>query len=370
MADYLSEKKDDSKDRIICNNCGASLKFAPGTTSLACNYCGAKNEIVSQNADVIIEEHDFLETLRKGLSVQQERTVATADCTACGAITTMPPNVTSTECAFCATPIVIKGGTLNETCVLQPKSLLPFAIDQKQGQERFKNWISSLWFAPNNLKKAASVSEKLKGMYIPYWTYDSQTYTIYRGERGTNYTVTETYTDSDGKTQTRQVTKIRWTPASGNIDLFFDDVLVLASHSLPYEHAENLAPWDLPDLVPFDEQYITGFQTEIYQVDLESGFTVAKNKMEEKLKVAIKRDIGGDHQRIHHMDVDFQDITFKHILLPIWISAYKYNKKVYRFLINGRTGKVQGERPYSAIKIALAVIAVLAIIFALYYFSQ
>ena len=56
------------------------------------------------------------------------------------------------------------------------------------------------------------------------------------------------------------------------------------------------------------------------------------------------------------MDTDIRDITFKHILLPVWLAAYKYRGKTYRFVVNGRTGKVKGERPWSAWKIAFAVV--------------
>jgi hypothetical protein len=82
----------------------------------------------------------------------------------------------------------------------------------------------------------------------------------------------------------------------------------------------------------------------------------------------VRQDIAGDEQRIGNLNTDYNAITFKHILLPIWISAYQYNGKIYRFIINGRTGKLEGERPYSWIKIALTIVAVVAIIGGLFYY--
>ena len=144
--------------------------------------------------------------------------------------------------------------------------------------------------------------------------------------------------------------------SSGHVDNLFDDVLVVASKSLPREYVEKLEPWELQNLVPFNESYLSGFKTESYQIDLKEGFDDAKIKMDERIRAAVCSDIGGDHQRIHTLNTIYNNITFKHILLPIWISAYQYKEKVYRFLINGLTGEVQGERPYSWIKISLTAL--------------
>lgn len=342
-----------------CKDCGANLTYAPGTTFLKCQYCGAENEIEPE-AEVAIEEYDFYQALQHTAKKTDMQTLQTVQCGGCGARTTLKPNIVSDECAFCGTPLVTS--TPETVEVFQPKSLLPFAIDHKAADKLFKEWVASLWFAPNDLKKRAELSEKLKGMYIPYWTFDSETDSRYHGMRGDYYYTTESYTDSDGNHQTRQVQHTRWTNVSGHIDHFFDDTLVLASHSLPQNYVDKLEPWDLEKLAGYDERYLSGFQTETYQVDLKSGFEVAKTKMEEQIRTMVNNDIGGDVQRIESIQTNHNDITFKHILLPLWISAYRYNDKVFRFLVNARTGDVQGERPYSVIKIALTVIAVLAII--------
>ena len=152
--------------------------------------------------------------------------------------------------------------------------------------------------------------------------------------------------------------------------LWFDDVCVLASQSLPDHVTRALEPWDLNNLTPYKDGFVSGFQTECYQTDVQQGFDLSKSVMEETIKTTIRQQIGGDTQHINTIHVVYRDITFKHILLPIWISAYKYNTKVFHFIINGRSGEVQGQRPYSAIKIALAVIAVLVIVGVIYSLSQ
>ena len=160
----------------------------------------------------------------------------------------------------------------------------------------------------------------------------------------------------DGKRVQQQVPKVRWSPKSGRVKRFFDDVLVLASRSLPKSYTDALEPWDLPALEPYQPEYLAGFRAEAYTVELQEGYTEARGYMARVIERDVRFDIGGDRQRIHAIDTDVRNVTFKHILLPVWMAAYKYRGQTYRFVVNGRTGRVQGERPWSAIKITIAVI--------------
>ncbi|HLP13162.1 MAG TPA: hypothetical protein VK177_14590 [Flavobacteriales bacterium] len=357
-----------------CNTCAAILHFTPGTSMLTCQYCGAQNEIVVDGA-AVIEEHDFKEYIAKMKSTSEEHKVNLVKCDACGAETTFNDKIVSDNCNFCGSQITVKSGS---TCsIVKPKSILPFKIDSKQSFGEFQKWIKGLWWAPGDLAKYANNPDKLSGIYIPYWTYDSETDSDYTGQRGDNYTTTETYTAfEDGKsvTRTRTVTKIRWSYASGALSHAFDDVLVLASTSLPRDYTEKLEPWDLENLVPFDEKYLSGFRAEAYKVDLAEGFQRATVIMDAVIRTKVKKQIGGDHQTITSLNTQHNAITFKHTLLPVYLSTFKYNNKAYRFMINGRTGEVQGERPYSTMKIVMFILMCLAIIggiiFAIIYFNN
>ncbi|MGZ3904452.1 MAG: hypothetical protein ACXVC6_12200 [Bacteroidia bacterium] len=346
-------------DKIKCNGCGANLTFAPGTSTLDCQYCGAKNQI--EVAPTHIEEIDFEKFLSENHAEETLHEVNLVNCQNCGASTTLKPHVSSDSCPFCATPLIVKNASSRK--LVKPKYVLPFKVERKAASEDYVKWLGSLWFAPNDLKRnAQQTTDKLVGVYMPFWTYDSDTNTDYTGERGDHYYVTETYTNSKGERETREVQRTRWTSVSGNVSNDFDDVLVCASTSLPEKLSSALEPWDLKELNGFDERFLSGFKTESYRVDLRSGFETAKSYMRDTIESTVKSDIGGDVQRISDMNTKYKDITFKHILLPVWISTYKYNGKLYHFMINARTGEVQGERPYSAIKIALTVIAALGAI--------
>jgi predicted RNA-binding Zn-ribbon protein involved in translation (DUF1610 family) len=345
--------------RFPCRQCGAKLEYEPGTTALKCPYCGAENEIAKAAATV--EELDFaaeLKELEAGAGTQETLTVK---CQACAAEVTAPPDVTAFSCPFCGTNIV---ATARSSKAIKPRSLLPFSVKREKAQELFRGWVRKLWFAPSAVKKLAAIDQKLAGLYMPAWTYDCRTRAAYTGQRGDYYWVTETYTAMvNGKPQvrTRQVRKIRWSSASGVVANTFDDLLVLASRSLPEKLATSLAPWDLEDLVPYQDDYLSGFTAESYQVGLADGFEAAKGLMDPVIRSTVCRDIGGDEQRIASLAVQYGSITFKHLLLPVWVSAYRFKERVYRFLVNARTGEVQGDRPYSWVKITLAVLGGLAL---------
>ena len=356
---------DTNQEDVVCSNCAAQLEFEPGTTSLLCPFCGTKNEI--EISDEQIDELDFETFLAEAEAGEDIEEISTIACNACGAITTLDPNIVSSECPFCGNKLIVTQESSSKQ--IKPKSILPFKIKSNEALDSFKKWLKKLWFAPPGLKKFATQTDKLAGMYIPYWTYDSDTYSRYRGQRGTDYRTTETYT-SNGETKTRTVTKTRWSNVSGSVSLSFDDILILASKSLPQKKTDKLEPWDLENLIPFDEKFLTGFRTESYGIGLKDGFDSAKGKMSPSIEKAIKRQIGGDHERITSTSTSYSNITFKHTLLPIWISAYRFKEKVYRFVVNARTGEVQGERPWCWWKIALLALAVIGIIGTIIYFTN
>ena len=349
--EYEEENLSDTNQQdLVCSACGGHLKFDPASNKLKCDACGAEFDIEASDEEV--NELDFNKYVEENLGTIETQTLHTVECENCGAHVTFDENVVSDRCPFCGTILVVTN-TVAATQI-KPGSLLPFGLDKQQSFEAFKKWIKALWFAPNDLSKRMTDIKELQGIYVPYWTYDSDTNTSYRGQRGDYYYTTETYTvtvNGKAETRTRQVRHTRWTPASGTVHLFFDDVLVLASKSLSAKHANALEPWDLDKLIPYDEKYLSGFRTETYQIDLKDGFDSAKKIMDNRIYSAIRRDIGGDEQRVTSKNTSYSAITFKHILLPVYISAYRYNNKVYQILVNARTGEVQGDRPYSVWKI-------------------
>ncbi|MFD2739092.1 primosomal protein N' (replication factor Y) - superfamily II helicase [Sulfitobacter aestuarii] len=351
--------------RFPCDSCGSDMRYDPRAALLVCDHCGNTEMIGAGFGGAAITELDFRTALAARLPEAEMEETRVTTCPNCAAQVAFDPGKHATECPFCATPVVIDTGTNRH---IKPRGVLPFALSEDSAREAMKSWLGQLWFAPNGLQRYARKGRRMQGIYVPYWTYDADTNSRYSGERGTVYYVTQTVI-RNGKRVRQQVPKIRWHAASGHVSRFFDDVLVLASRSLPKRFTDGLAPWDLAALEPYTPEYLAGFRAEAYAVTLEEGFAEARAHMDRVIARDVKFDIGGDRQRIHDVQTQINDVTFKHILLPVWLAAYKYRGKTYRFVVNGRTGSVQGERPYSKIKIAFAVILGLIVAAVVGYFA-
>lgn len=340
-----------------CEQCGADLRYAPGQTDLVCDHCGHRQRVAERRAPATpLREIDLALGLRDDLPADQMQEVRTTRCPNCGAEVEFDGASHATECPFCASPVVVDTGAQRH---LKPQALVPFVLTEEAARDRMTRWLGRLWFAPSGLVEYARKGRRLTGMYVPFWTFDADTASSYRGARGDHYYETRTVrVKVNGRMETRQerVQKTRWTPAAGRVARRFDDLLVMASTSLPRRLGSELTPWDLGALVPYNPDYLAGFKAEGYTVALADGHAMAREEMARVIAADVRRDIGGDVQRIDGIETRHADETFKHILLPVWMAAYRYNGKAYRFLVNGQTGEVQGERPWSIWKIAGAIL--------------
>jgi len=350
--------------RWRCPGCGADLQFAPEGGCLTCPYCGHQEQIAPA-AGAKVEERSYDEYLR----IHPERMGAIAEgalevaCQTCGATVAFTPPQVAGECDFCGSPLVAQPRSADP--VLAPEGVLPFKVNQTDASEAIRKWLASRWFAPNALKKFAA-HDSMGGVYIPFWTYDAHTASTYTGQRGEHYYTTESYTERDSQgntvTKTRQVRHTRWYPASGTVTRFFNDILIPATKSLPSNRLNALEPWDLGELKPYEPAYLSGYKAQRYQVALDEGFELAKKQAEPVINSDVRRDIGGDEQRVESVATDYSDITFKHLLLPVYVGAYRFGEKVYQVVVNGRTGEVQGERPYSFWKIFFFVLSLVVLL--------
>jgi len=344
-----------------CEQCGAKLTYSVATGNLTCPYCSHVNVI--QRAFTQVVEKDYEKAIQELKNFNEHPSqITSSKCPTCAATFEISEDVHSSECPFCGSAVV------NEVSLyrpIKPQALLPFSIDKKKAKQLFKEWLKGRWFAPNKLKEYSAEDSTLEGIYVPYWTYDAGTFSRYTGRRGDRYYVTQTYYEN-GISKTRRVEKIRWSSVSGELSKKFDDVLVIATTS----QKKASYNWDLENLVDYDESFLSGYESEVYSVELDEGLKSAKVTMTQGIRNAIKHQIGGDIQEINSLQSDFFDITFKHILLPVYASAFKFDGKVYSYIINGRNGEISGERPYSVIKIALAVISAVIVGGVIYYFSN
>lgn len=354
-----------SEHKKACANCGAELKFKPGSHQLKCEYCGYEEFI--EQAKTSFEELELQHYLKVVGDNAFTETIDLLQCKNCGASQHVEENYKSLNCVYCSEPL-IREDIQKEGWIL-PGAIVPFQIDAKKATLIFKNWVNSLWFAPDKLKRAALDTEGLHGLYVPYWTFDANLYASYQGQRGDYYYEKQTYRTKEGK-QTRQVRKTRWRSASGSVNGFIDDILINASQKKQNAIPNKVTFWNLKEMVIFNSKYLSGFVTEKYTISLKEGHHQSFQEAKNIAYNWIRQDIGGDTQRIDHANIKLSEETFKHILLPVYVSTYRFGGKDYHFYINGQTGVISGIRPYSFGKIFFLILFILLVISVIAIFAK
>lgn len=343
-----------------CGQCGSMLVFDIRRQKLACPSCGFETEI-DLSALPVPAEREFSTAVReiRAFAAAGAPTIVTGEkeivCQNCGGHTSFTGTLTAIRCPYCATPIQ-RDDVYDAPARLAVDGVLPFQIDQKTGTELLDKWINSRWFAPTEFKKYNETGS-FTSVYAAYFTYDSETRSRYRGERGRTYTVTVGSGDNR-----RTETRTDWTPVRGEVANSFDDVTVLANDGFDPRRIKALEPWPTQEAKAFSPEFVAGHLSRTYDRNVEECFPEAKSEMDSVIKETVRRDIGGDQQRIHGVDTRHLTLTYKHLLLPIWLLTVIYDGRPFQVFMNGITGEVQGERPWSKAKIIALVAAIIAVI--------
>jgi hypothetical protein len=346
-----------------CAACGAQAEWNPAKGSLACTFCGTVAPF-SIEPDGAIVELDLVKALRELPDedrgwLEERRSV---QCQSCRAVSVFDPRRVGQNCDFCGSPKLIPYDAIKAP--IRPQSLLPFKVAESDVREQIRHWYASKWLAPNALRRRALV-DRVHGVYIPYWTFDAHAVCPWTADAGHYYYTTETYRDGKGRTATRRVRHVRWEPASGEVRQFFDDEPVPGTHGIPVELLKKIEPFPTGELVPYAPAFLAGFVVEHYQVVLVEAAERSRAQMTQKLYDLCAREVPGDTHRNLQIDPAFSGLTFKHVLVPVWLLTYTYGNRPWQVVVNGYTGRIAGEYPKSWIKIAfvlLIVVLALAIV--------
>jgi hypothetical protein len=366
--DSAGQKTPEGNGRVFpCDQCGADLVFHIGTQRLKCPRCDFE-KVIELSQEPPPGEQDLGQMLSKLANKRIAEEPKQAEnqelsCESCGATIVFSGTLTSKECDYCGAPRQ-RGGVHQAADRVPVDGVLPFMVEKKIAAGSLGAWVKGRWFAPNEFVRRG-VDGQLTGSYLPYWTFDAMTQTWYSGQRGEHYFVTT----GSGKNQRREM-RTRWYPAAGSFQRFFDDVLVCATNGLPRKQVIDLEPWPMDRVLPYTQQVLAGYLAHTYEVELPQGFNDAKGRMDAAIRQETMRRIGGDVQRIDRLRSSFDALTFKLLLLPVWMLTYRYGGKPYRVMVNACTGEVQGERPYSAIKITLAVLAGILLVALIAYLGR
>lgn len=343
-------------DKHLCPACGAEANWNPARQALVCPYCGtvAPWELASDGS--VIKEHDLVAALRAIPDDKRgwDKDRVAVQCKSCQAITLFDVTRVAQRCDFCGSPAIVPYEQTRNA--IAPESLLPFRVSESQVRESMRQWYASRWFAPNRLKKAA-LTDTVHGIYVPYWTFDARVHARWTAEAGHYY-----YETVRRNGRTERIRKIRWEPAAGALDTAFDDELVPATQGVHPGMLKGVEPFPTSELVPYDPGYVSGWVVEQYQIDLVGAAQSARIAMDVKVRARCAAAVPGDTYRNLSVDATYSDQTFKHVLLPVWLLSYDYGRRSFQVVVNGVTGAIAGERPWSWIKIAAAIVLALIVL--------
>ncbi len=320
-----------------CPKCGGHMSYNL-EQQLVCEYCGYA-EAVEENhtADEAEQVLDFVLPTSRGhrWSEAQQHLV----CSRCGAMSLLATGVTATECPYCGSHQLVTSEEISE--LIDPNVIAPAKLSEKDAADKIREWLGRGWFAPDDLRKLAQ-SSALRPAYYPFWTFDGTLHLKWLCE------VNEGSGDSPN-----------WVPRNGVELEMFDDVLVPGIKSLLKENLSQLEPFHLKELVEFDPSYLAGWTALAYDHPLADASLIARQKVVRKLRSQLySRVQPGDQKRnLKSSGVDWSGMTFKYILLPLWMGSYQYQGNNYRIMINGHTGKVSGKKPVDMVKVGFAIIS-------------
>ena len=342
--------------KFSCAACGGEATWNPAKQRLVCPFCGTESP-AEQNAAGAIVEHDLVVALRgvgddaRGWQADKRQ----VKCRSCNAISVLDPSRQAQNCEFCGSAQLVPYEEAKPA--FRPESVLAFKVSESDARDRIRAWYGKLWLAPSALAKKA-LTDTVRGIYLPYWTFDARVDAAWTAEAGHYYYTTETY-EQDGRMHTRQVQHVRWEPAAGRLQHFFDDDLVCASVGVHPGLLRGIEPFPTAELKPYDAGFVAGWIVERYQIDLVAAAQRARDAMDAQLQALCAQQVPGDAFRNLSVRADYSAQTFKHILAPVWLLSYTYGARAFQCAMNGVNGTIRGEYPKSPWKVAFLVLAIL-----------
>jgi len=352
-----------------CPCCGGAIEFNSSIQKLKCPYCETEFELetlANYDKELSGEDNDEMEWNMESAqewTEGEEEGMRVYVCKSCGGEIVADENTAASACPYCDNPIVLLKSVAGE---LKPEYIIPFKLDKKDAKAKFKEHLEGKKLLPKVFKTQNHL-EEIKGIYVPYWIFDS------KADAKLRYRASKVRHWSDAKnyyTETSYYSVLR----EGNIA--FANVPVDGSSKIPDDMTESLEPFDSKDAVPFQTAYFAGYMADKYDVDKEKAVTRANDRVKKSTQDSFRSTVKG-YQTVEYEggNIKLVDGKASYVMYPVWILTTKWKGELYTFAMNGQTGKFVGNLPVDksiANKILFRTAGIIAVILfiiqSLFYF--
>lgn len=328
-----------------CENCGGSFEYDVKSNAFVCPNCG---NFVAVKLEVA-EEKNYDERLVNETNFTSD--TKTIKCDNCGAIDIMNAGDFADTCPFCGSAHIEES---SGSSGFSPNGILPFSITKEEALAAIKNRISRSVWAPKAFKNNL-ILHKIRKIYTPVFSFDARVNGMYTARLGRD--IESRIRNRDGSFST--ITQTEWFNASGEIRHRIDDILINAGQMIDSNTMAELEPYDSNRSIKYNKIFLKGSSANIYKKDVKSSFEQAKTAITVDIKDIIVKQNNADRVSSLDLDINFSNVKYKHLLLPVYNSGFTYDNKNYNVYVNGTTGKVVGKLPVSKSKLWGTVIGAL-----------
>lgn len=268
------------------------------------------------------------------------------ECQGCGASMSYDASAKALRCPFCGSE---KLEEQKDAKTLEPEFVVPFTLSERDALAHLRNWLGSSFWRPGDLSQTAEVTTLTK-VYVPFWVFAAKVFTYWTAD----------------SSQVPWGARASWYPVGGENRGEYQGVLIGASSVLTPAETNAICPFDLAAAVPPDQVDLSNVVYEQFRVQRKYARPLAHAGLENLERQACTKFVPGNCRNMK-VNVRVEGLTGQPALVPVWILAYRYRHQLFRFLVNGQTGRCTGTAPTSykkiaaVIGIAIALIAVIAL---------
>lgn len=336
-----------------CPRCGGKLEFDAATQTMLCPFCDSSFDPKSipdfnipGEEPPVPEADGSWDLTGQTWSAEEAEQMASFRCQSCGGEIITEATTAATHCPYCGSPVVLTGrvsGTLRPDCVI------PFKVTEADAKKAMKAFARSKRFAPNSFHSENRLKE-IKGVYVPFWLFDSTVYATaqYEGQKTRHWREGE-----------YDCTEVSYYNVFRSGDMSFANIPVDGSQKMPDDLMESLEPFSFAEAVPFRSAYLSGFLADQYDVDRDQ----CKKRADARTRASAEGSLRGTVKGYQSVSTRQSEIRIvptgtKYALFPVWLLNTQYQGQNYRFAMNGQSGRFVGNLPISKAKLAALFSAV------------